>query len=112
MVVAKEFMEIPQLRLGEMDKKQAGVYAVDLPVSVQHFPKEYDLVVVVDILDEHMHIRGQQMVGVIVRNQMGRQSCPGKRHQVPALPPSIVGYGKHGAWGNGESSGRENFPLL
>ena len=39
-VVAKKRMEISQLRLGEMDKKQAGAYAVELPVPVQHFPKK------------------------------------------------------------------------
>jgi len=52
-VTSKDFVEKSQICLGKMDKEQAGVYAVELPIMVQHFSVEYDLVVVVDILDEH-----------------------------------------------------------
>ena len=111
-VAAKEFMEIPQINLGEMDKEKAGGYAVELPVPVQYFSAEYHLAVVVDILDEYMNIRGQQMVGFIIRGQMGWQGCPGERFYVLPLEPSIVGYGKHGVRGNWWASGREKFALL
>ena len=106
MMLANEFMEIFQSGLGEMDKVQIGGHAVDLPVSVQHFLKERDLAVVVGIRDEHVHIRGQQTVGLIVHGRVGCQDCLGKRLQVFVLSPSIMGDGKHGAGGNGLPFGR------
>ena len=64
MVPGKEFMEIAQLRLGEVDKEQAAGQVMELPVPVQYFLAERDSAVTGNIFDQHMDIRGQQAVSV------------------------------------------------
>ena len=108
--MAKEFTEISQVRLGEINEKQVVGYGTDLPVSAQHFAAERDLAIVVDIFEKDMDIRRQQALGAFVWDRMGRHGSSGQR-QGAVKGFFVVGNGKHDVWGNGGLSGCENIAL-